>query len=264
MGIKRENTRNVAIAGAVIVVALIAAVVGYDQVRRPKLTQELRGYELAQDLGCFACHGPGGTGGVPNPGSDEREVPAWDGGNAMMYVENEEEIREWILLGHPRRLEEDHESHSHGSPDREPLLSMPAFEGVISDGDLESLVAYYKVVAAFDPVPPEVRPGYSVASKNGCFGCHGSRGLVGTSNPRSFKGYIPPWRGADYQELVNSETELRQWILEGQVDRFEANPIASYFTDRQVIQMPAYEGRLSNEDVADLVDYIEWLQGDDE
>ena len=28
-----------------------------------------RGAELASDLGCFACHGPLGAGGVRNPGS---------------------------------------------------------------------------------------------------------------------------------------------------------------------------------------------------
>jgi mono/diheme cytochrome c family protein len=261
---KRWGGRNIVIAVALIVLVVAAAAVGYDEVRHPRLTQELRGYELAQALGCFACHGPDGTGGVPNPGSDEKEVPAWDGGNAMMYVENEREIREWILFGHPKRLAEDHDSHSHGTPDQEPLLAMPAFEGVVSDRQLEYLVAYYKVVAAFDPIPPEVRPGYSVASKNGCFGCHGPRGLVGTSNPQSFKGYIPPWRGEDYQELVKDETELRQWILEGQVGRLEANPVARYFTDRQVIQMPAYESRLSDEEVAALVAYIEWLQSNSE
>jgi mono/diheme cytochrome c family protein len=170
-----------------------------------------------------------------------------------MYVESEAEIREWILYGHPKRLEKD---HAHPGP----LLEMPAFEGVISSSDLEDLVAYYKVVAAYDNVPPAPSAGRSVASRSGCFGCHGPGGLVGGSNPRSFKGYVPPWRGADYRELVKNEAELRQWIREGQIDRFTSNPIARFSTDRQVIQMPAYEDRLSDGEVDDLVHYIEWLQ----
>ena len=59
----------------VSVIALVAAV-GANIVRSPRRTPELRGYALARALGCFACHGPGATGGVPNPGSEEKQVPA--------------------------------------------------------------------------------------------------------------------------------------------------------------------------------------------
>jgi hypothetical protein len=41
---------------------------------------------------------------VPNIGTTEGEIPAWDGGMAMMYVKDEKEIREWILDGRPWRL----------------------------------------------------------------------------------------------------------------------------------------------------------------
>ena len=67
-------------------------------------TPAARGAVLANELGCLNCHGPAGGGGVPNPGSRDGEIPAFDGGVAMMYVENETEIREWILYGEPRRL----------------------------------------------------------------------------------------------------------------------------------------------------------------
>ena len=99
--------------GGIAILLLVAGVLGSAHyVRRPRLTPALRGYDVAAKLGCFACHGPGGMGGVSNPGSDEDHVPAWDGGNAMMYVQHEREIREWILDGHPKRLEDKHE-HSH-------------------------------------------------------------------------------------------------------------------------------------------------------
>ena len=139
-------------AAGMIVVLTIGAIGTLTYIRNPRLTPELRGFELAGELGCFACHGPGATGGVPNPGSDEQVIPAWDGGNAMMYVNNEQEIEEWILFGHPERLNHKHESPS----DSGSLpLQMPAFEGVISDDELQDLVAYYKAVAAFEALPPD-------------------------------------------------------------------------------------------------------------
>jgi mono/diheme cytochrome c family protein len=283
---KFSRTRIAVFVG---ILALLGGVAlgGIAYVRTPRLTPELRGAQLAANLGCFACHGPRGTGGVPNPGSDEEEVPAWDGGNVMMYVKNEQEIREWILYGHPKRLEKEHDHGSsddledhgdqgqHGSSEDpeahgdqghvegegdSPLLRMPAFEHVVSEKELEDLVAYYKAVASFETLPPDARQGYRVASRLGCFGCHGPGGRVGSRNPRSFKGYIPPWRGRDFAELVKSDEELRQWILDGTIDRLESNPFARHFTGRQVIQMPAYRDVLVDGEVDALVAYIHWLQ----
>lgn len=37
------------------------------------------GKQIAAQEGCFACHGPEGKGGVENPGSKDKVVPAWDG-----------------------------------------------------------------------------------------------------------------------------------------------------------------------------------------
>ena len=90
--------------------------------------------------------------------------------------------------------------------------------------------------------------------------CHGEGGLIGSHNPESFKGYIPPWRGGDYQELVRSRGELRQWILDGRIDRFESNPVARFFTNRQVIHMPAYREIIDKNALEDIVVYVEWLQ----
>ena len=180
----------------------------------------------------------------------------------MMYVQNEQEIREWILDGHPKRLEAAHEHSETGEiPGRtSPLLKMPAYRDVVSGKDLENLVAYYKAVAAFDPLPSEVRGGYDLASRLGCFGCHGPGGRTGVKNPASFKGYIPPWQGDDFAELVNSDDEFRQWILDGEIARFDSNPLASFFTGRQIIKMPAYRDVLSEDELDALVIYINWLR----
>jgi mono/diheme cytochrome c family protein len=271
-----SRNKRVFYIGGIAILLLVAGVLGTAYyVRRPRLTPALRGYEVAVSLGCFACHGPGGTGGVPNPGSDEEQIPAWDGGNAMMYVQNEREISEWILDGYPERLKSkktrtddtgndgDHPSGSETVPGRtSPMLEMPAYKNAISGKDLQNLIAYYKAVAAFEKPPSEAQKGYAIASRLGCFGCHGPGGRTGVKNPASFKGYIPPWLGGDYVELVKNETELRQWILEGKIDRFDSNPFARYFTRRQIIQMPAYREIINEEELDRLISYIQWLQED--
>ena len=289
--------------GAAFLLACVG-IAGLTYLRAPKSTPVMRGHALARKLGCFACHGPGGTGGVPNPGSDEGEVPAWDGGVAMMYIETEPEIREWILYGAPRRLwkggkkpsghehgqqkkqsdghaadqpaagehahgegghhgKGDGDEHAgHGDEGHGHLIPMPAYEGLVSESELSDLVTYYKAVAAYDDPPSEkAQKGYEVASQKGCFGCHGPGGRGGPPNPRSFKGYVPPWDGKDFREVVANDDELRAWILDGKIDRFERDPIARHFTSRQIIQMPAYRGRLSAEELEALIAYVHWLRG---
>jgi mono/diheme cytochrome c family protein len=255
-----------------VVLVLLAAVAGagaFAYMRTPRLTPALRGRALAEHLGCFGCHGPGGTGGIPNPTSEESEIPSWDGGTAMMYVENEEEIREWILYGEPKRLaEKEADAHTHqddddgaGTEATSLPIDMPAFEGVISARELEDLVAYYRAVAAFDKPPPEALEGYRIAGRFGCFGCHGPGGLVGSTNPRSFKGYIPPWTGKDFAELVRNDDELRKWILDGRIDRLESDVVAAFFSRRQIVQMPAYRDVLTEDELDAVVRYIRWLEG---
>ena len=245
----------------IIIVSVLGALAAWGvamYVVAPRPTPEIRGYALAEELGCHGCHGPRGTGGIPNPRSDEAEIPSWDGGTAMMYVKDEGEIREWILDGMPRRLEQEHAGHDHGGA-RLPVR-MPAFRSVLDENEIEDLVAYYKVVAAWDEIPERARRGYTVASERGCFGCHGPRGLIGARNRKSLKGYIPPWRGSDFSELVKNDDELRSWIQDGNLPRFERNPLAQFFTHRQVIQMPAYRDVIDESELVDLVAYIQWLQ----
>ena len=249
-----------------------------NHVRSPKLTPELRGYELAQDLGCHGCHGPRGTGGVPNPLAREGQVPAWDGGTAMMYVKSEDEIREWILNGRPWRLvlrdslrarhaDEDSVFPRPGRVDLRPRplkrvglpLHMPAYRALVSDGELADLVAYYEAVAVYPDLPESVSAGYASARSLGCFGCHGPGGRIGARNPRSFKGYIPPWRGRDFADLVRNDDELRSWILDGAIPRLTENRVARWFMVRQVVKMPAYRGVMPDSSVAAVVRYVHWV-----
>jgi len=58
---------------------------------------------------------------------------------------------------------------------------------------------------------------------------------------------------------VRDEDELRSWILDGEIARIASNPLGRFFTRRQIVQMPAYRGVVSGQDLDDIVAYIQWL-----
>lgn len=91
---------------AVLVTAIAATpwivpMVWRTAVAPPQASAPARGRVLAEQLGCFSCHGPGGTGGVPDPGSPD-PVPAFTRGIPWDYAESTEELRNWILWGDPK------------------------------------------------------------------------------------------------------------------------------------------------------------------
>jgi mono/diheme cytochrome c family protein len=138
---------------------------------------------------------------------------------------------------------------------------MPAWRGRLSDAQVDDLVAYLRAVAAADlPEDPTALKGHAVAERLGCFGCHGPGGRGAGRNPGSLKGYIPPWDGRDFAELVADERELREWVLRGRPQRLAENPLARFFLDRQVIRMPAFRDQVTEEDLRALVAYISWLR----
>lgn len=240
---------------------LIAGVQAYPTVRdlvlETEVTAARRGYNVALDSGCFSCHGPDGRGGVGNPGSKDGTVPAFVGGEPMMWVESEEELREYILDGAPRRLRE---RPRYRQQLEKQLLRMPAYRSYLSDAQVEDLVAYIRAVSGLVAPPGELElAGRDLAYQLGCFDCHGPMGAGGVGNPGSLKGYIPGWWGKDYRDLVRSDEELREWIEEGRLRRLEANPIARRFTRGQRIQMPAYKGLLDEEQLRALMAYVKWV-----
>lgn len=245
--------RRLLIALAAGIAVAGAGLVTYSRITKPRTTDAFRGRLAFAKYGCDGCHGPGGSGGVPNPQSRERDIPGFVGGTAMMYVESVAEIREWILDGRPARLDE---SPAGGNA----LVTMPAFRGRISETELNDLVAYYQAVAWYEPgLPEDAKEGRRVAGRLGCFGCHGPAGRAGVENPGSFKGYVPGWGSDDFLELVESEQELREWILNGSSKRFATNNMAQQFLTKQVIRMPAYRDVISDDDADRLVSYIQWL-----
>ena len=235
--------RVLAASLSVIAVSTVAAVVWW---RSANIGPVQRGADLAVAQGCLGCHGgPGVSPLLPRAFADLDDVdPAT--------------LREWILDGMPRRVRQDPER-------REALeaaaIRMPPWRGRLSDAQIDDLVAYVRAVAAVDvPENATARKGYAVAEALGCFRCHGPGGRGAGSNPGSLKGYIPPWDGRDFAELVANDGELREWIRDGRPQRLQANPLARFFLDRQVIRMPAFRGQVTEEELRALEAYIGWLR----
>jgi mono/diheme cytochrome c family protein len=238
------------VAGAAVGLAAWAAV---ERWRSRNVSAVQRGWTVAEERGCFACHGPGGVAGQPDMG-----VPGFARDDLEAYVKNEGEIREWILDGMPRRLRQE---PSGASSEEAPLTAMPAWRGILSPREVDDVVAYIEAVGEVDrPTQPDVERGRAAAERLGCFGCHGPQGRGSPPNPRSLKGYIPAWDGADFGQLARSDAEVREWIVDGRPRRLREDRVARYFMDRQVIQMPAYRGRITPEEVEQVLGYIRWLR----
>jgi mono/diheme cytochrome c family protein len=224
----------------------------------PRENAAQRGRALAGQLGCFSCHGPGGTGGVPNPGSKTDEVPSFHEGTLMMYAHDDRDLREYILDGAPAAKLASPEYRAEQDAQ---VLSMPAFRPFVTVAQVDDLVAYLRAASGLlEPHDDLAAKGVEIALANGCFHCHGDMGIGGVPNPGSLKGYIPGFGGEDFTELVRDDDELRAWITEGGIPRLRDDPLASYFIERQRIQMPAYKDRLMADEVDALVAYVRWLQ----
>jgi mono/diheme cytochrome c family protein len=249
--------------GALAALAIVEATwLAYPRVRAWTLALEdtpaARGERLATELGCLTCHGPGGGGGTRNPGSEEETVPAFTERTQMMYVKTTEDLREYVLDGAPRRKREDPEYRAKMEA---AALRMPAYRDFVTAAQVEDLVAYLRATSG------QVLPDQELAARGGelaaeldCFACHGALGAGGVGNPGSFKGYVPGFWGADFDELVRDDGELRAWIAEGKIPRIADHPIGGRFLERQAIKMPAYGRFLPEADVTALMAYVRWVR----
>jgi mono/diheme cytochrome c family protein len=194
--------------------------------------------------------------GTANPGDKDPTVPSF--GSLMMYADNVEEVRHWITNGTRRpRVKRDGPRQDRGRS----TLKMPAFGDRLSKSEIEDLVAFVRAVAD-DPAPDDslALAGRDRAGELGCVGCHGEGGRYARRNPGALKGYVPPWDGDDFPELVRDEAEFREWVEHGVSPRFESNRVARFFLDRAPLRMPAYEGKLEPGDLDALWAYIKWLR----
>ena len=102
--------------------------------------------------------------------------------------------------------------------------------------------------------------GRELVRHHGCEACHGIGGSGGVPNPGSLKGYVPGWLGPDFLDLVRNDEELKQWIVEGRIDRLLASRLVRHFLSGQRLQMPSYRLALPADDTAAIVAYIHELR----
>jgi mono/diheme cytochrome c family protein len=215
------------------------------------------GREAAERLGCFNCHGPAGKGGLANPGSEGETVPSFHEGTPMMFVSNDQDIREYILDGAPAAKRQ---RASYRAEMEAQAIQMPAYRGWVGEADVNALVAYVRATSdLLAPAEAAVQKGAELARKNGCFSCHGEMGGGGLPNPGALKSYIPGFIGNDFRDLVRSDEELVGWIRDGTIPRLATHPVAKIFLERQRIQMPAYKAFLSEEEISAIAAYVRWL-----
>lgn len=266
MATNRRRTRFLKWVGLIIVAAVIAGVLArkapgfYWSWRSDNPVR--RGAALASEQGCLACHAPRGRDETSNPGSRWGTVPSFFRGNTMMYVRSADQVRNFIAYGNAEGKPEDadHEDaaeHSHP-------FHMPAFGDRLDQHEIGDLASFVLAADGY-LVPPEgaVARGAEIAAGYGCEGCHGVSGAGGVGNPRSFTGTVPGWVGADFAHLVADKAEFGEWVHDGRSARWRNSRAASFFLDRANLRMPAFRGNLSDDDVADLWSYVEWLRSDE-
>jgi mono/diheme cytochrome c family protein len=242
----------------VLFVAAVGCLTGAYFVFRPRITPVEHGRRMAETNGCFGCHGPEGIRGAANPGRDEKTVPTYEG-DLMMFASDPGEVREWI---HDGSTASRRESESWNEERARGVLRMPAYGHRLSARKIDDLVAFVLAVNG-QPAPKDslALSGRDRAEALGCFGCHGAAGRFARPNPGSLKGYIPPWDGPDFPELVQGRQEFGEWVERGVSGRFEKNPIAQYFLKRAPVKMRPYRGHLEPGDVDALWAYVRWLRG---
>jgi len=247
--------RRLVLLALVVVVVVETAALGWRQWRASRQREaggsavEV-GRQIAERLGCFGCHGPGGRAPISNPGAIYGSVPDWSDA-AAMSLNSPDDVRSWVRDGHPLQR----------GPDRGALIGMPAYGDLLAPAELDDLVAYVLAVGRVRrPTEALAREGQSIAERTGCFGCHGPEGRGANRNPGSLKGYIPGWDGADFAELVRDRGEFGEWVRDGISARHRSNPLARRFLETQRTRMPEYASHLEEHQIDALWAYIEWLR----
>jgi mono/diheme cytochrome c family protein len=118
----------------------------------------------------------------------------------------------------------------------------------------------YGAVRLLAPTPaPSMSPydrGHQVALRLGCFTCHGPEGKGGTNNFLPELDEVPSWSYGTFKSYVTTPAETKEWILDGLPARMKSDAAERDRVEKQLIQMPAYRGKLSDAELNDLVFYL--------
>ena len=201
----------------VLVTVLLAAGGGFLWLRaRARAASEPRParVQVAQEKGCFACHGPGGLRGMAEPRVRARRGPA-----ARRRARHD--VRAGRVASCASGSSTGHRSGIRDDPDQwklreRAIVQMPAWRSCSRRRRLEALVAYVKAVSDLEtPKDEKADAGRRTAQRLGCFNCHGPQGRGSQPNPRSpSRASSPPgtvptsrsWRGTTPRSASGSST----------------------------------------------------------
>jgi mono/diheme cytochrome c family protein len=239
--------------------------------RQPESSAVSRGAKLADQAGCFACHGRGEEEprfnlrrAAPDKWRSKSNPSLGSGEITKLSV-----LVDWITHGVTADEAEQH---------KQLFIRMPAYQDRLTPGEIEDIAAWIlaeglKAQVDLDakaatgssgqPLPPDqlLVAGDQLARQNGCYQCHGELGQGGVANPDSFKGYIPGFQGKDFLKLTNDgdRSEVLHWIDHGRGRAVEAGlfgRIAKKYFDGQAIPMPGYRDQLATAEKELLADYL--------
>jgi len=186
-----------------------------------------------RSFACGACHGQNGRGDV-NPA-----IPPLTGAGKEFTAA---QLRRIIDKGA-------------GVVDDPHAPFMPVWGPVISDTQVDQLIAYIKAGlpdvrgAEREQVPAGASPvvaGATLYESYGCINCHGPNGLGGVPNPGSEDQAVPPLSGSDFRSEFDTPDKIKEVIVGGSV-----------IGKPPIVAMPHWGGVLTDEQVADLVAYID-------
>ena len=98
-----------------------------------------------------------------------------------------------------------------------------------------------------------VQRGARLAAERGCLSCHGPAGRLADPEGTLGIGSVPSFEHDDVTGYAKSETEIREWILDGKPRRLREAPDGE---TPPVLAMPAWRGRLSPAEVDHLVAWV--------
>lgn len=239
--------------------------------KQPEESPVARGAKLADQAGCFACHGRGEE--EPRFNLRQTGPDKWRAKNNPSLGEGEitkaAELVDWITHG---VVADEVEQH------KQLFIRMPAYQDRLTAGQISDIAAWILaegLKAQVDPgaKAPEAPAGQPLAAdqlwvtgdllarRHGCYQCHGQLGQGGVANPDSFKGYIPGFQGKDFLKLTanGDRTEILHWIDHGRGQSIESGllgRLAKKYLDGQAIPMPGYRDQLAAAEKELLADYL--------
>jgi mono/diheme cytochrome c family protein len=194
------------------------------------------GAHLFVQFACAQCHGLQGQGGV------SPAVPALTQAGKQLTAA---QLRHII-------------NHGLGESANPTQPYMPVWGGVISDTQVNDLVAYIRAGLPSVPTatPPQVPQGQGAAVEGatlyvtyGCINCHGPNGLGGVPNPLSADKTIPPLSGVAFRQQFNTDAKIEAVIRSGSV-----------IGKAPIVSMPHWGGIIPQNRLSALVAYLKTLK----